>query len=459
MDGAEKPALADGPDLRALHEDQAFCAGYQAFVWGYPYVKGMLLRHGAMHPASSNHAALNAMHRYQSLARPGFHDFTPTVEALMNVGWMDLSQGPVLVEVPVIADRYWSVVLVDQVGDAACYLGSRQGSAPGTYALVPDGWTGVLPEGVHRIAVRSRFSLLLLRTLVRPDAPGDLDAALALHARMTTRPLDPAARYPEIVAEVPIPVARPDAPVFHTLEFFTRLNEALTEGGIIAGEEAVAAQFAPFGIGPGLGFAPEALSEAQNTGLLRGMQAAHRRILAELQLGSVTLGGWQANYDVGAYGHRFLTRATAALYGFGAMVPEETLYVIAATDNDGRPLDGQHRYAITFAPGQLPPVRAFWSITVYTRPGNQLVENPIDRYSVSSQTAGLVSGPDGELRIALAHRRPEDPAEAANWLPLPEGPFWLILRTYVPESALLDRAYAPPPVIRLDSGKPLEEPK
>lgn len=450
MDGTRKPALAEGPDLRALQESEAFSAGYQAFVWGYPYVKGMLLRHGAMHPGTANHAPLNRMHYYTTLARPGFHDFTPTVEALMNVGWIDLSQGPVLVEVPVVDDRYWSVVLVDAVGDEACYLGSRQDSAAGIYALVPANWTGSLPDGVRAIAVRSRFSLLLLRTLVRPDLPGDLDRAVALHAAMRLRPLDPAARYPQIAADAPVPSARPDTPLFHTLEFFARLNQALTEGGVMPGEEGVAAQFAGFGIGAGLSFAPEALSEAQHAGLLRGMQAAHQRILAELRLGAVTRGGWQFNYDVGAYGHRYLTRATAALFGFGAMIPEETLYVVTVEDSAGAPLTGAGRYAITFAPGDLPPVRAFWSITVYTRPGNQLVANAIDRYSVSSQTQGLIRGADGALRIALQHRRPEDPAEAANWLPLPEGPFWLILRTYVPEAPLLERAYTPPPVVRLD---------
>jgi len=165
MDGTEKPALAEGPDLRSLHEKEGFAAGYHAFDWGYPYVKGMLLRHGAMHPGTANHAPLNALHYYKTLARSGFHDFTPTVEALMNVGWVDLSQGAVLFDVPAIEDRYWSVVLVDAVGDAACYLGSRQSSAPGAYALVPLGWEGLLPAGVTAIPVRSRFSLLLLRTL------------------------------------------------------------------------------------------------------------------------------------------------------------------------------------------------------------------------------------------------------------------------------------------------------
>ncbi|MCB1394438.1 MAG: DUF1254 domain-containing protein [Rhodobacter sp.] len=450
MDGTEKPALADSPDMRALHDSEAFAVGYHAFVWGYPYVKGMLLRHGAMHPRTANHAPLNTMHYYTTLARPGFHDFTPTVEALMNVGWVDLSQGPVLFDIPDIDDRYWSVVLVDAVGDAACYLGSRQGSAPGAYALVPLGWGGALPAGVTAIPVRSRFSLLLLRTLVRPEVAGDLDRSVALHAAMVLRPLDPAARVPEIAAEAPVASARPDTPLFHTLDFFARLNQALDEGGVMPGEEGVVAQFAGFGIGPGLTFAPEALSEAQRAGLLRGMQAAHQRIAAELRLGAVTLGGWQFNYDVGAYGHRYMTRATAALFGFGAMIPEETLYVVTTQDCAGAPLDGTGRYAITFAPGQLPPVRAFWSITVYTRPANQLVANAIDRYSVSSQTPGLIKDADGTLRIALQHARPEDPVEAANWLPLPDGAFWLILRTYVPEAPLLERAYTPPPVVRLN---------
>lgn len=441
-------AASASPELQKLQEVEAFNAGYLAFIWGYPYVRGMLLRRVATHPGSANYAPVNQLHYYKTLARPGFHDFTPTVEALMNVGWLDLSQGPVLAEVPRIEDRYWSVVVTDAVGDEALYLGSRKQSAAGTYAFVPRGWTGELPDGVVPVELRSRFALILLRTLVRLDVEGDLDAGVALHAGMTLRPLNPNARFAPVNADAPIPVARPDAPDFHTLDFFARLNEALDEGGVMPGEEAVVAQFADFGIGAGLVFDADSLTPAQRDGLLRGMRAAHRRIQAELMLGSVLLGGWQFNYDVGRYGYRFLTRATAALYGYGAMVPEETLYGIATTDIDGAPLDGAGRYEIAFAPGQEPPVRAFWSITVYTRPANQLTANEIDRYSISSETLGLRRAEDGTLRLILQQARPDDPVEAANWLPVPEGPFWLILRTYVPEAPILEKTYTPPPVRR-----------
>ena len=97
-------------------EQEAFVLGYQAYIWGYPYVKTLLLKNEATHPQSRNYAPVNAFRYYDELAKPGFHDFTPTVEALMNVGWMDLSQGPIVLDVPKVADRYWSVVASDAGG-------------------------------------------------------------------------------------------------------------------------------------------------------------------------------------------------------------------------------------------------------------------------------------------------------------------------------------------------------
>ncbi len=432
-----------------IRENEAFALGYQAAVWGYPYVKGMLLRKQATHPASRNHAPINDVHRYTALARPGFHDFTPTVEALMHVGWLDLAQGPVLVELPPIEGRYWSVVVTDAVGETGEYVGSRLGSPAGTYAYVRSDWQGALPAGARRIDVRSRFALLLLRMLVHQGVEDDLDACVRLGAALRLRPLEPSAAHAASERGSAPPSARPDAPVFHSLAFFEALNQALAEDGIMPGEAVVAAQFAHLGIASGRPFDAEALTDAQRRGLLRGLQAATQRITAQLQWGAQLRAGWAFLYQVGRYGDDFLMRAAAALFGFGAMVPQETLYICALTDCTGAPLDGANQaYRIRFAPGQLPQVDAFWSVTLYTRPGNQLVDNLIDRYSISSQTAGLQHTTDGALTIDIRHGQP--PADVSNnWLPAPAGPFWLVLRTYVPQAALLKHAYTPPQIERL----------
>lgn len=435
--------------FETLQEQEAFAIGYQAYLWGYPYVKSLLLRREATHPDSRNHAPFNHFHCYTALAKPGFHDFTPTVEALMNVGWLDLSGGPVVVEVPSVDHRYWSVVATDIGGNTVSYLGSRLHSSAGTYAYAKREWQGELPAGVQRIDVDSRFLIVLVRTLVRQGREGDLEECVALNARFTVRP--PQGNAP--LATTPLQAAplsaRPDSPVFHSLAFFEALNASVAEAGLLPGEDGVAAQFASLGIGTAEPFDAAQLSEAQCRGLLHGLQAASGRMQAELQLCAERFGTWLFNYKVGVYGHDFLNRATIALAGFGAMVPQETLYVYAVADDRGTPLDGASRYRICFEAGQVPPVEAFWSITLYSRPDNQLVANPIDRYSVSSETTGLYHGSDGSLTIALQHDTPTGEL-AANWLPAPRGAFWLVLRTYVPHAPLLNRGYTPPPVMRAD---------
>lgn len=446
-DKATTSADANVAAVHALLEQEAFALGFQAYVWGYPYVKTLLLKSEATHPESRNYAPINQFRYYDELAKPGFHDFTPTVEALMNVGWVDVSQGPIVLEVPPIADRYWSVVANDAGGSTVSYLGSRLNSAAGRYAYTLCGWQGALPEGVQRIELNSRFAMIMVRTLVRPSEPGDVEVAVQQKRQFRLAPLNQRAQYLQQGGAVP-PGARPMSPVFHSLDFFNWLNASLTEGGVLPGEEAVAAQFSALGIGPGLTFSAHQLHEGQRRGLLQGMQAAFKRMGLHIHTSARRLGVWNCNYKVGLYGHDFLMRATVALAGYGAMVPQETLYINTAVDTRGEALDGANRYTLRMEAGQRPPVDAFWSITLYSKPDNQLVANPIDRYSISSETVGLRDAPDGSLTICVQSDMPEGDA-ASNWLPAPKAPFWLILRTYIPHAALLEGQYIPPDVVRV----------
>lgn len=444
-DKATTTADTNVSPVHALLEQEAFALGFQAYVWGYPYVKTMLLKNEATHPESRNYAPINQFRYYDELAKPGFHDFTPTVEALMNVGWIDVSQGPILLDVPPITDRYWSVVANDAGGSTVSYLGSRLNSAPGCYAYMLRGWQGLLPDGAQRIELDERFAMIMVRTLVRPSEPGDVEAAVKQKRQFRLAPLSPHAVYSQQTGAVP-PGARPMSPVFHSLDFFSWLNASLTEGGILPGEEAIAAQFSALGIGAGKTFSALELQESQRRGLLQGMHAAFKRMGLHIQTSAQRLGVWNCNYKVGLYGHDFLMRSTVALAGYGAMIPQETLYINTAVDTNGVPLDGMHRYTMCIESGKQPPVDAFWSITLYSKPDNQLVANPIDRYSISSETVGLRHAPDGSLMICIQFDTPQGDA-AANWLPAPQGPFWLILRTYIPHAALLEGQYIPPDVV------------
>ncbi len=165
--------------------------------------------------------------------------------------------------------------------------------------------------------------------------------------------------------------------------------------------------------------------------------------------------GWMSSDAFGTrewYGGDYLLRAAAAMGGWGGNDVIEAIYPSAREDASGEPLDGAHCYQIAFS--TLPPAKAFWSVTMYDTAydgtAGYLVENPISRYLINSTTQGLVYGEDGSLTITIQREQPQDAAERANWLPAPEGPFYLVMRIYWPEQAALDGTWTTPPVERVD---------
>ena len=164
--------------------------------------------------------------------------------------------------------------------------------------------------------------------------------------------------------------------------------------------------------------------------------------------------GWNATTALGSrelFNGDYLLRAAGAMAGWGGNDKVEAYYPLTHEDSEGRPHDGAHRYRLTFqAP---PPTRAFWSVTMYDTSydgvAGFLVDNPIDRYLINSITQGLVAGDDGSLTIFIQHAEPDSAEGKANWLPSPEGSFYLAMRLYWPTEAAFDGSWAPPPVVRI----------
>ena len=152
--------------------------------------------------------------------------------------------------------------------------------------------------------------------------------------------------------------------------------------------------------------------------------------------------GWSISRDVGRYGVDYRHRAVIALVGLGANLPEDAIYPMTGVDGDGKTLNGRNNYVIKFPKGQLPPVQAFWSLTMYNA-RRFFVANPIDRYAIGDRDQ-LKFGADGSLTLYLQHDSPGKENES-NWLPAPEGDFNLILRIYWPRPEALSGAWAPPP--------------
>jgi hypothetical protein len=177
-------------------------------------------------------------------------------------------------------------------------------------------------------------------------------------------------------------------------------------------------------------------------GLQDAVQAQADFVRTEVQTGKVTSGmvfGTREYLD-----NKYMHRMVGAALGIYGNTQEEAMYPVYRTDAQGAALDGAHRYRMRFAPGQLPPVNAFWSMTMYELPSSLLVENPINRYLINSpMLADMVEDPDGGLTVHVQNASPGAEREA-NWLPAPKGPFWLAMRLYWPKAEALDGTWTAP---------------
>jgi hypothetical protein len=161
--------------------------------------------------------------------------------------------------------------------------------------------------------------------------------------------------------------------------------------------------------------------------------------------GGVQVNGWAYNLNAGKWGQDFNLRAAIAYRSLGQNTPEEALYLNTRQDANRDPLNGSKKYTVTFKNGELPPVDAFWSVTMYDG-NNFFVENPINRYAIGNRTESLKNNADGSLTLYFQKDPPEG-GKTGNWLPAPEGDFRLSMRLYVPKSDVLEGRWSPPPVV------------
>lgn len=433
-----------------LAEAEAFALGYQAYVTGAVYARSQILMEKDIHPKAALNAPLNRFNIYPGLATPSAAiDFTPNNDTVYGLAWLDLRQGPVLMTIPKAPTRYWTVQATDWALNTMDYVGGRVGSKAGTYAYVPPGWSGKLPKGVTRIEATTTGVFLQARTVVKPEVPEDIVPVVAELKTYRLEPLDQAARYMAADADAPLPNPKLDNPLWQNLDFFTLLNRAWAFGGVREQDREVARLARSLGIGPGLSFEPNKLTEAQRRGLLKAVKVGFNRVRFHATENGELRNGWRFATNIGAYGANRLFASTVGMVGYGGNRADEAIYLPAFIDDKGEPLQGNWRYRIHFSADQLPPVDAFWSVTAYSLPTNQLIDNPINRYAIGDRTPTLVRAADGAVTLYLQKDRPAGEL-AGNWLPSGEGPYWLIMRLYTPKEIVFKGGYTPPAITRVD---------
>jgi hypothetical protein len=370
----------------------------------------------------------------------------PNVDTLYTVARLALAGGPVIVHVPAEHGRYYTLQLLDAYTNTFAYIGRRvTGGGAGNFALIGPRWRGRIPAGIRRIRAPTPTVWLLGRTLV--NGPADLSAVNAIQHRYALSTLSGGARLPSIF----LPRSTLTPPPLPTgLVFLDALDTAMAQNPPPRSDRPLVRRLASVGIAPGRAVSREGLGVATLNALTAGLRDGHSEIFAyarRLKLESEREhNGWLLPpRATGDYGHNFLLRAYVAMVALGANIPAEAIYPFASVDRDLAPLTGTRRYVLRFAPGDLPPVNAFWSVTMYDR-NLFLVPNPIDRYAIGNRTAGLHRNRDGSLDIMLQH---SPPRRGANWLPTPAGAFVLALRLYQPKRPVLQGRWALPTISRV----------
>ena len=225
------------------------------------------------------------------------------------------------------------------------------------------------------------------------------------------------------------------------LGFYSELNANLVNNPPPANPDQTALLDSFAAIGVGAGLTPNLTQAEAEAAIATGDSL----IQQELATGGTNINNWLVNYGYGNYGTDYLLRAEAAKNALAVNVAQEALYFNTDKDVSGKPLTGDKKYTLSFEVNKLPPIAAngFWSLTLYNSEG-LLVDNPIDRYSIGSNTSGLQYNADGSLDIYIQNTAPTTAKELANWLPTPTGGFNFLFRTYLPQEALFDGSYKLP---------------
>ncbi|MGH6625667.1 MAG: DUF1254 domain-containing protein [Burkholderiaceae bacterium] len=428
--------------LAGARQALARAVGMTAFVYGYPLVESMrtcrLQTSGSA--GTPARAPVDALHHITQPSTDRDRDIvTPANDLLYSTAWIHLADGPRLLTVPAAArhpGRYFVLALYDAYTENFENLGPRNCRAEGeTVLLVGPG--GQVPSALqgHRV-VRCPTNLVWLIGRILVGDGDDLAAARALQSEIALAPAPGTAqgRRPAAVeqwAGEPVDAMaeaweqqRPPEQV--APRFFTALCQALADAPGRTEDQGLLAWLGQAGLTGGMQFAWEALDEPTRAGLVAGFADAVALVASAAR--SRRARPWVLASRAGRYGSDYLVRALTAYIGLGALATDEALYGAGHFDAHAQPLDGQRRYRLRFAADQMPPAEAFWSVTLYDA-DRFLYRNEFGRHSIGDRTSGLRLAADGSLTISFAHQAP---ADSANWLPTPAGPFYLILRLYHP---------------------------
>jgi len=454
------PALAQGAiaqgALPAITEAEAHAIAVDAYIYFYPLLSMDISRKTFTNVEPGKEFGKGPMNLFTNVPAYPPADFKGVVrsnfDTLYSIAWLDMTKEPAVVTAPDTNGRYYLLPMLDMWTDAFASPGWRTtGTQAGNFLVTPPGWNGTVPAGMSRISAPTPYVWVIGRT--KTDGPPDYDAVHKIQAGYKVTMLSDWGKTPrpvEVKIDPSVDMKTPPKVQVDTMaadKYFTYAAELLKVEPPHITDEPILAQMKKIGIESGKSFDISKLDPVVQKALESAPQDAQRLMAWKLPTLARVANGWAMNTDtVGVYGNYYLKRAILAQQGLGANVPEDAIYPLNLGDESGKPLDGANKYTIIFEKSAMPPVNAFWSITLYDSDGFQ-VGNSLNRFAVSSWMPFKFNA-DGSLDLYLQNESPGKDKEA-NWLPAPKGPFNLLLRMYAPKSEALIGKWNPPPVTKV----------
>ncbi|MEO5914299.1 MAG: DUF1254 domain-containing protein [Luteolibacter sp.] len=423
----------------------------EAYIYGFPMVDSYRIQHAYFVDRQSPEfkAPWNQLVNTPRVYTPADTAIqTPNSDTPYSFAGLDLRAEPIVLTVPVIEkERYFSIQFVDSYTFNFAYAGSRTtGNDGGSFLVAGPGWKGEVPPGIKKV-IRSEtdFAMAFYRTQL--FNPADIDNVKKVQAGYKAQTLSAFLSTAAPAAAPAIDFITPLSPEEEkrSPQFFNILNFLLKYCPSDPSEKELMARFATMDIGAGKTFDAGKLSPEMKKAVEDGVVeawGAFGGLVKEFDAGKVTSGDVFGTREF--LKNNYLYRMGAAVMGIYGNSKEEAMYPVYGVDADGKKLSGDNRYALHFAAGELPPVHAFWSMTMYELPKSLLVSNPINRYLINSpMVPELKRDADGGLTLLIQNESPGKDKEA-NWLPAPKGPFIMYMRLYWPEEAALDGKWTAP---------------
>ena len=373
----------------------------------------------------------------------------PNQDVVYGAGFTALDKEPTVFQVPDFGDRFYVYALYDQRTDEIARIGQQYGTKPGFYMIVGPKWNGEVPKGINAVLRSSTDLVFSVPRIFKEASAEDTAAVQPLLNQVVFYPLSKYDGKAKIKDWSKIPhIAAPkqdgskgESKWVKPDNYYQELPVIMKEVPPLPGEEAL------YGWIQSVWEAASRDSETKQA-LTESFVAADSELIDPLfhfRYNGRDIGhGWTVPTNASQWGTDYLNRTAIAKSSMYQNTPGETQYQFKESDSKGETLNGNNQYAITFPKGKLPPVRGFWSLTVYDE-YHFFFSNPLNRFSLGTKNKSLQYGADGSLTLYLGSKSPGKDKET-NWIPAPAATFSLLLRNYWPEESILDGTWLPPDV-------------